>query len=75
MRNDFVEDNRNNTLDYFTEKHIKTANGELNEIMHSAQCGTYVVPTPFGKKVSRTRWFKEKVYSRTPLFVRLFLYF
>lgn len=75
MENDFLEDNRNNTLDYFTEKHIKTANGELDEIMRPESSDVHVVPKFFGKKVNRTRWLKEKIYSRAPLFVRPFLYF
>ena len=32
-------------------------------------------PTLLGAKVHRTRWLKEKVYARLPLFVRPFLYF
>lgn len=75
MKHDFLEDNRKNTLDYFTDKHIKTANGELAEILSPAADGSYVVPTLFGNKVSRTRWLKQNVYARVPLFVRPFLYF
>lgn len=75
MEHDFLEDNRKNTLDYFTDKHVKTANGELAEILSPVVDGSYVVPALFGKKVNRTRWLKEKVYSRVPLFVRPFLYF
>ena len=75
MKNDFLEDNQNNTLDYFTEKHIKTANGELEEIIRPVHSDTYVVPSLFRKKINRTRWLKEKLYNRMPLFVRPFLYF
>ncbi len=76
MKNDFLEDNRKNNLDYFTEKHLSTARGELAEILKPTEGGEdFVEPKFFGNKVSRTRWFKEKVYSRVPLFVRPFLYF
>jgi glycosyltransferase involved in cell wall biosynthesis len=79
MRNDFFENNKKNDLDYFTEKHLATARGELREIQ--AQKDAKVTNTPslratlFGSKVHRTRWWKEKVYARAPLFVRPLGYF
>ncbi|MBZ0093870.1 MAG: glycosyltransferase family 2 protein [Sulfuricella sp.] len=75
MKNDFLEDNRNNTLDYFTLKHIKTAIGELEELLRPVPLDVYVAPSLFGKKINRTRWLKERLYSCAPLFVRPFLYF
>lgn len=78
MENDFLEDNKKNMLDYFTEKHLATARGELAEILakvDSSKEELAVTPKLFGNKVERTRWLKENVYSRTPLFVRPFLYF
>ncbi len=79
MENDFLEDNKKNTLDYFTEKHLATARGELKEIQETergkADAHEAIKPKLFGAKVHRTRWLKENVYSRTPLFVRPFLYF
>jgi glycosyltransferase involved in cell wall biosynthesis len=79
MRHDFLEDNKKNTLDYFTMKHLATARGELTEIQSARNCesGTHVgiEPRILGAKVHRTRWFKEKLYARVPLFVRPFLYF
>jgi glycosyltransferase involved in cell wall biosynthesis len=78
MANDFLEDNKKNSLDYFTEKHLATARGELGEIQRrvdSAAEEQAVTPSLFGNKVARTRWLKEKVYARTPLFVRPFIYF
>lgn len=76
MRCDFFENNRKNTLDYFTEKHLATARGELREIMQGAPAdGPSLEPRLFGPRINRTRWFKEKIYARTPLFVRPFLYF
>ena len=79
LKSDFLEDNRKNHLDYFTEKHLATARGELMEILEKnpdADAATpSIEPKLFGVKVHRTRWLKEKVYARTPLFVRPFLYF
>ena len=79
MQNDFLEDNKKNNLDYFTEKHLATARGELHEAL-AAKSGSKlsevaVEGKPFGDKIQRTRWFKERVYARTPLFVRPFAYF
>jgi glycosyltransferase involved in cell wall biosynthesis len=79
MENDFYEDNKKNNLDYFTEKHLQTARGELQEIQEEQSGADKAKPaiegSLFGAKVHRTRWLKEQVYSRTPLFVRPFLYF
>lgn len=79
MKNDFLEDNKKNTLDYFTEKHLATARGELKEFLEQESNSCTTQPTIKGKllgaKVHRTRWLKEKVYARAPLFVRPFLYF
>ena len=74
MENDFLEDNRKNNLEYFTMKHLATARGELCEMeQESGQGG--IRPELFGAKVHRTRWLKERLYLRMPLFVRPFLYF
>jgi glycosyltransferase involved in cell wall biosynthesis len=81
LMSDFLEDNKKNHLDYFTEKHLATARGELDEILRKVDSEKEAValqaikPSLFGSKVSRTRWMKEKVYTRSPLFVRPFLYF
>lgn len=75
MKCDFLEDNRNNTLDYFTIKHLKTAQGEVDEIMLEAGTGDAIEPRLFGTKVQRTRWLKEKVYARAPGFIRPYFYF
>jgi glycosyltransferase involved in cell wall biosynthesis len=79
MKNDFLEDNKKNSLDYFTEKHLATARGELKEIQDKKSGASDLMPTIeprlFGAKPHRTRWLREKVYARIPLFVRPFLYF
>lgn len=75
LESDFLEDNRKNGLEYFTLKHLKTAEGEVAEVLHPQLDGRAVDPAPFGTKTERTRWLKEKVYSRMPLFMRPLLYF
>jgi glycosyltransferase involved in cell wall biosynthesis len=81
MRNDFLEDNKKNLLDYFTEKHLATARGELQESLAAEKsvvdsgAGQAVKGKLFGNKVERTRWLKEKTYARTPIFIRPFAYF
>jgi len=76
MENDFLEDNHNNNLDFFTRKHLATAVGEVEEILNDTLCDDKSVePSIFGNKVSRTRWLKINIYNKTPLFVRPFIYF
>lgn len=78
MRCDFLEDNRKNSLDYFTEKHLATARGEMQELLDAA-AGERQKPAiqgnPFGAKVHRTRWLKNSVYARSPKFLRALFYF
>jgi len=76
MKNDFLEDNRLNNLDYFTRKHLSTAEGEVREVFLRHKIDDKTVRVKFfGAKVERTRWLKLKIYEKTPLFVRPFLYF
>ena len=75
FEHDFLEDNRKNGLEYLTFKHLKTAEGEVSEILHPSCDDRAVEPSLFGTKTQRTRWLKEKVYARTPFFSRSLLYF
>ncbi len=79
MKTDFFEDNKKNSLDYFTEKHLTYARGEAKEIQDKESGVSIskpsIEPSLFGAKPHRTRWLKEKLYARTPLFVRPLLYF
>jgi glycosyltransferase involved in cell wall biosynthesis len=75
LKNDFLEDNRKNTLDYFTDKHLKTAAGEVAEVLAGVEENDGVAPKLLAPKVNRTRWLKLRVYNRCPLFVRGVLYF
>lgn len=75
LKNDFLEDNRKNGLEYFTLKHLKTAEGEVREVLSPTDDSRAVEPRMLGTKTQRTRWLKEEVYARTPLFVRPLFYF
>jgi glycosyltransferase involved in cell wall biosynthesis len=75
LEHDFLEDNRKNSLEYLIVKHLKTAEGELSEILYPRHDEFTFEPSLFGTKTQRTRWLKENVYARTPLFARSLLYF
>ena len=75
LENFFYEDNKKNNLRYFTEKHLNTADGELNEILSQKENNDGVSPNLFGNKVERTRWIKLKIFNKTPLFIRSLNYF
>ena len=75
LLHNFLEDNRKNTLDYFTEKHLRTAAGEVAEILSAAKDEDGIAPKLLGPKVNRTRWLKLRVYNEGPLFIRALLYF
>ncbi len=75
LKNYFFEYNRKNNLEYFTDKHLKTAKGELEEIFDQKKNTDGIVPDLFGNDVQRTRWLKLNIYESTPLFFRPFIYF
>lgn len=75
LKNDFYEKNEKNMVSFFTQKHMQTAEGEVNEILEISNNQNVVVPKFFGNKVERTRWLKLKAYNSLPLFLRPFLYF
>jgi glycosyltransferase involved in cell wall biosynthesis len=71
----FFENNLKNSLEYFTEKHLITARGEVQELLNIRTAIESISPSIFGAKVQRTRWLKEFLYNKIPLFLRPFLYF
>lgn len=75
LENYFFEFNRKNNLEYFTQKHLSTAKGEISEILYKDSTKNFIIPSLFGNKVQRTRWIKLNFYERFPLFIRPFLYF
>lgn len=74
--NDFLEDNRNNNLDFWLGKHQQLARGEvLDTLGDTYLTEADIEPVLFGEKVQRTRWLKMNVYQKSPLFLRALLYF
>ena len=75
-KNDFLEDNRQNTLKYWLKKHDDLSDGEIRDtLLASRNPGRDLKEDLFGNKVERTRWLKTRVYAKSPLFLRAFSYF
>ena len=75
-KNDFLEDNRQNTLKYWLKKHDDLSDGEIRDtLLETRNPGLDLKEDLFGNKVERTRWLKTRVYAKSPLFLRAFLYF
>jgi glycosyltransferase involved in cell wall biosynthesis len=73
---DFLEDNRQNTLKYWLKKHDDLSDGEIRDTLLETRDPDHdLKPRLFGTKVERTRWLKTHLYARSPLFVRGSLYF
>jgi hypothetical protein len=74
--NDFLEDNRQNTLKYWLRKHDDLSDGEIRDTtLETFDPERDLKASLFGNKVQRTRWLKIHIYTKSPLFVRAFLYF
>ena len=75
-KNDFLEDNRQNTLKYWLKKHDDLSDGEIRDtLLETRNPGLDLKEDLFGNKVERTRWVKTHVYAKLPLFFRAFFYF
>ena len=75
-KNDFLEDNRQNTLKYWLKKHDDLSDGEIKDTLLETQNPNQdLKESLFDNKVARTRWFKTHVYVKSPLYLRAFLYF
>jgi len=75
-QNDFLEDNRQNTLKYWLKKHDDLSDGEIRDtLLETRNPGLDLKEDLFGNKVERTRWVKTHVYAKLPLFFRAFFYF
>ena len=75
LKNDFLEDNRINTLNYLTKKHLVLAEREILDTSMLTINHSDMIPKLFGPKPNRTRWLKLNIYTKTPLFVRGLFYF
>jgi len=77
FENDMVDHNIND-LTWWINKHNSYASREvidLLQIENKTTSSQNVESSLIGEQYSRKRWIKEKIYSKTPLFVRPFIYF
>jgi glycosyltransferase involved in cell wall biosynthesis len=75
-RNDFLEDNRKNDLRFWLRKHAELADSEVVDTMGIKRDDSVELePRLLGEKIQRTRWFKENLYLKAPLFLRALLHF
>ncbi len=74
--NDVVDDNLNN-LTWWTDKHNHYATREAVDLLNReyAFMGPESQHGNIGMENRRKRWYKDNLYVRAPLFLRVFLYF
>lgn len=75
-----IIDKNNKDLTFWTDKHNKYASREVLDIINKEKAtedgeNVIVEASITGQQDSTRRWVKDKLYLRTPLFVRPFLYF
>ena len=77
-----IIDKNNKDLTFWTDKHNKYASREVSDILNKEHIGVgqpgqagFLTASVTGHQDSAKRWLKNKLYLRTPLFVRPFLYF
>lgn len=71
-------DFNNKDLTFWTDKHNKYANREVLDLLaceNASRAPDVLAPSLAGTQASSRRWLKDRVYRRTPLFLRAFLYF
>lgn len=70
-----IIDTVTDTLQNFTVSHARWAQLEAAEILSHEQETGEVQARFFGSPIERRRWLKNKLFQKTPLFLRSFLYF
>jgi glycosyltransferase involved in cell wall biosynthesis len=77
-----IIDKNNKDLTFWTDKHNKYASREVKDILNKERArrdqsenGGTIQASVTGHQDTVRRWVKDKLYLRTPLFVRPFLYF
>ena len=77
FKNDVVDHNLND-LTWWTNKHNNYATREAVDFLifkYHLDIGSSISKKIIGTQDKRKRWFKEKIYFNTPLFIRPFFYF
>lgn len=72
---DIVDDNKKNSVIFFSKKHLETGVGEMDEFLKLKTSNIKIKKKILGNKSERTRWLKQKIYNNSPLFIRCFFYF
>jgi glycosyltransferase involved in cell wall biosynthesis len=77
-----IIDKNNKDLTFWTDKHNKYASREVKDILNKelakrgqTENSEVMQASVTGRQDTARRWVKDKLYLRTPLFVRPFLYF
>lgn len=72
-----IIDKNNKDLTFWTDKHNKYASREVLDVLNKqkGESGGTLEAKVGDNQAQARRWMKDKVYARTPLFVRPFLYF
>ena len=69
----FYENNKKNNMEFWLQKHLSTARGEVVEyVLRSNEVKGNLLTN---KDFVRTRWMKLNFYNKFPLFFRAFFYF
>lgn len=78
LKHDFIDYNRKG-LSFWVDKHNNWAIGEMLDTMAARGLARMpertVEQSLFGTQEQRKRWLKNRIYARTPLFLRAFLYY
>lgn len=75
LRNDYIDVAADN-ISSWSQRHFRWAAAEAREQMRARTAAmNHVSAHLFQGPIARRRWLREKVYGRTPLFVRPVLYF
>lgn len=69
-----IIDTVTDTLSHFIQSHTRWALFEAIETVTQTQERGEVKASPFGRPIERQRWLKSRIFQRSPLFLRAFLY-
>jgi glycosyltransferase involved in cell wall biosynthesis len=73
LNHDYI-DVLSSDLNRWTQRHVRWASLEARQALIATETTGQVAPALFGNPIERRRWLKNKLYNRSPLFVRPFIY-
>jgi glycosyltransferase involved in cell wall biosynthesis len=74
VKNIDIENIVSDSIDKLITSHNKNATIEAEELYFGLETGE-VNPKLFGNPIERTRWLKTRVFQKSPIFLRSFMYF